>query len=194
MSLFVELTVHEEVNHKHNHGDHKENHAEGYRTRNAYVTSQGSEHRRENHTGGHTQTGKGHLRTHGKGHFTTLEPLDNASAHGYTGHFHAAAEYHEAYSREFGRSRHAFIEWRDAKLIENGNVVQMVGEPYFKRASEECVGEGIPVDCGSHEHHGTRQERGEAHTHFVEDNACENQEEDKYVEECLGALHGAESS
>ena len=190
--LGVEFLVHEEIDDKHDEGHHEEHNAEGHRTRHADVAAEIGHQRREDHTRAHTETGKRHFRAHGHGHLASLEPFHDSTAHRNAGHLHAAAEDHEADGRELGGCRHAFIERRDAQLVEARDVVEMVGKPYVEAAAEESVGERIPVDCGAHEHHTARKHGREPHAHLVEDDTCEDEEEDEHVEEGLGALHRTE--
>lgn len=136
---------------------------------------------------------KSHFAAHGQSHFATLEPLDNAAADGDAGHFDAASENHKAYSGEFGRGRHAFVEGRDAQFVKARDVVQVVVEPHFQATAGKHVGDGIPVDGCADQHHRTRKYGREAHAHLVEDNAGKYKEEYEYVEECFAALHCAES-
>ncbi len=70
----------------------------------------------------------------------------------------------------------------------------MCREPLVERVCRvaESVGQRIPVDSGADEHHSSREKRREPHAHFVQDDSGEDKEEDEYVQECLGALHGSE--
>ena len=155
MCLLVEFLVHKEIDDEHDQGDHEKHNAESHRASHADIAPKFREHRRENHTGGHTQTRQGHLRTHRKSHLAPLEPFYDTAAHGNAGHLHSAAKDHEAYGREFGGSGHPFIERGDAKLVEHRDIVKVICEPYIERAAAESVSQGIPVDGGAHEHHGT---------------------------------------
>ena len=101
-SLTVEFLVHEEVDDEHDQGDAEEHHAESNGTAHIDGAAETGEIGRENHAGGHTETGKSHLRTHGQGGFTTLEPFHNTTAYSDTGHFAAATEDHESDGSQFG--------------------------------------------------------------------------------------------
>ena len=68
----------------------------------------------------------------------------------------------------------------------------MLVKPALQTCAHEGIGHGIPVDGGTDEHHHAREQGGEAYTHLVENDAGEDEEEDKHVEEGLRALHGAE--
>ena len=155
-ALCIELFVEEEIYYEHDEGYHQQYHAERYRAGYVYVASQFGEYRREYHAGCHSQTRQCHFRTHGQRHFMPFEPFHYASRHGDACHLHTAAEYHESYGGELGRSRHAFVEWRYAQLVEAGNVVEVVVEPCLKAAAHECLGHGIPVDGCSHQHYYAR--------------------------------------
>ena len=105
--LCIKFLVHEEVNAEHQQRNHKQNHTEGYWTRNVYRTTQFCKYGRENHTSSHTQTGQCHFRTHGQCHFAALEPFNDTTRYGNTCHFHTATENHKTYGCKFGRRGHA---------------------------------------------------------------------------------------
>ena len=191
--LLIELAVHEEVNDEHDQGDAHQNDAKGYRARNVDRAAQLGEVGREDHTGGNTQAGQCHLATHGQSHLAALEPLHDTTANGDTGHLDTATKDHEADSGDLGAGGHALKEGRYAQLVEQGDVVQVVGKPGLKTGSDKAVGYGIPLDAGTNEHHDAREQRGEAHAHLVEDDTGKNQEEHKHVEEYLSAFLGTES-
>ena len=70
-------------------------------------------------------------------------------------------------------------------------MIEVVGEPCLKTTADEGIAHGIPFDDGADEHHTAREEGSEAYTHFVEDDASKDKEEDKDIEEGLCSLHGA---
>ena len=190
--LRVQLSVHEEIDHTHDEGNAHQHHAESHRAGDVHMAAQTGKVGRENHAGGHAQTSQSHLRAHCQGHFPSLEPLDDAAAHRNAGHLHATAKHHEAAGSKLGRSRHILVEGRDTQLVEHRNIVQMSREPGLQAAAREAVAHGIPLHAGSHQHHHGREQHREAHTHLVQDNAREDEEESKHVEEHLTALHRAE--
>ena len=67
----------------------------------------------------------------------------------------------------------------------------MSSKPSFHATADETLGECVPVDGGSDEHHGSGEHRSEAYAHLVEDDTREDEEEDKHIEEGLRALHGS---
>ncbi len=148
---------------------------------------------REDHAGGHAQTGEGHLGAHGQGGLAALEPLDNTAAHRNAGHLAAAAEDHEAAGSQLGGSGHAGIKGKDSADNRQFAVpVEMRGEPLFRTAADEALAAGVELDDTADEHYRAGKHGREADAHLVEDDARKDEEEHIDVEEHLGALHAAE--
>ena len=196
--LSVEFLVHEEIDDEHDEGDAEEHHAESHRTAHVDAATKMGEEGGENHAGGHTQTGQSHLAAHSHGSFAAFEPLDDSAAHGDACHLAAATENHEATCSQLGRCGHAAIEGRDAKLVKKWNVVQIVGEPVVESRmvthlvdTDERLADGEIFNDTTHQHHGARKHSGETHTHLVENDTGEDEEEHKDIEEHLRALHRA---
>ena len=190
--LRIQLLVHKEVYDKHDQSYHQQYHAESDRTGNVDHSTQLGKNRRENHAGSHSQTGKRHLRPHGQCHFTALEPLDDTARHGNASHLDSTTENHKAHCRKLGRCRHPLIERRNAQFIKTRDVVQVVVKPGFQTASLKSLRNGIPVDGSTHQHHSSRKDSRETYTHLVQNDTGKDEEKDKYIQEGLGTLHGAE--
>ena len=77
-------------------------------------------------------------------------------------------------------------------MFEDGDVVEIVGEPCLKSASHKTFADGIVLDESTCQHDSSGENCSEANAHLVEDDACEDEEEDKDVEEGFRALHGTE--
>ena len=190
--LCVETLVHEEIDDEHDEGNHQQDDTEGDASAYADFAAETCEEGRENHAGGHTEACQCHLRAHSQRHFAALKPLHDTAADGDACHFDAATENHEAHGCDFCARRHSFVERRHTQFVEARDVVQVLGEPCVESAALEGIRHGIPLDDGSHKHHGSAEQGCEAHAHLVEDDACEDEEEDEDVEERLCALHRAE--
>ena len=191
--LSIQFFVHEEVNDEHHQGNAEEHHAERHRTGNVNRAAQFGEEGGEDHAGGDTQTGKGHLRTHSQSSLTTFEPFHDTAGNGNTGHFHTATENHETDGCNFGGSGHSLIEWSHAKFLETGDVIEVVGEPSFHTAAHKGLRNGIVLNQTTDKHYGTGQYCRKSHTHLVEDNTREDEEENEHVQERLRTLHGTKS-
>ena len=191
--LAVEFLVHEEIGDEHDQGDAEQHHAEGDGTADVDLAAELGEEGREDHAGGHAQTGEGHLGAHGQGRLTALEPLDDAAAHRNAGHLAAAAEDHEAAGGQLGGGGHALVEREDVvDEADPGVPVEVVGEPVLEAGAHEGLADGVVLDQAAHQHDRAGEHGREADAHLVQDDAGEDQEEHEYVEERLGALHRAE--
>ena len=76
----------------------------------------------------------------------------------------------------------AHAENRETQTCQNH--LHVVAE---KRSAAEVGGKGIPFDECAREHQAARQQTGEAHTAFVENDAAEKEHQQKHVDETVGA-------
>ena len=171
--LFVQLAIHEG---EYRVGEQSDQQQQGTKCHRAHdrCGSHVGEPRRDGENGEDTHTGNGHFQPHCEGHFLAFEPLGDRLRNGDAGHLHTASEYHEPERCEFGTGRERYPP---------------AIEPSLGASADEGVAHAVIFDAGADKHQGCREHSREAHTHFVEDDTCQDQESEDIEDELRTSVH-----
>ena len=171
--LFVQFAVHEGEDHERQQADQQQHGAECHRSYDRCGSHVG-EPRRNGEDGENADAGNGHLKSHGQSHLLAFEPLGDRLRNGDAGHLHTASEYHEPERCEFGTGRERYPP---------------AIEPSLGASADEGVAHAVIFDAGADKHQGCREHSREAHTHFVEDDTCQDQESEDIEDELRTSVH-----